>query len=406
MQCLECSKDLKHQINNEHLYACCGLTLQEYALRHHMPLDLLLNSDQINQLDDINTYVKPNAQATQQVQNLLSGLQVAGAIQQEGEFTYVSLGIRKLEQLLWYQNILQSIGFKFKQEYFYENDSHRVVARNALKIPSVFLPPRIVCSKSESFLFQLTVVVAHIGELHAGYLFIDFPNLNEAQRIEAELANKHQIRMQSLSATEHENGQLMRCETLEDTSRLLALLADYLNQVPNACERFFDEHEEAMVAKELVFDSAHFITDHPDKCVNLHGGRYNINVKVKDRIDPLTGFVIDYGYLKRITNAKIINQLDHHNLNYAAAELSWRSSTEFLSIYIWQTLIEYLPGLSELQIYETTQSYCCYVGPSLDELQKSGGSALLQYFTSDKLGKSQLRNLLNQGVQRKLKVIG
>ena len=406
MQCLECNKELKHQIDNEHLYACCGLTLQEYALRHHLPLDLLLNADQINHQDDVNAYVKSSAQATQRVQNLLNGLHVAGAIQQEGEFTYVSLGIRRLEQLLWYQNILQSVGFKFRQEYFYENDSHRVVARNALKIPSVFLPPRIVCSKRESFLFHLAVIVAHIGELHAGYLFIDFPDVQEAQRIEAELANKHQIRLQSLSATEHESGQLMRCETLEDTSRLLALLAEYLKVIPNACERFFDEHEEALVAKELVFDSAHFITDHPDKCVNLHGGRYTINVKVKDQIDPLTGFVIDYGYLKRITKDKVIDQLDHHNLNYAAAELSWRSSTEFMSIFIWQTLIEYLPGLSELQIYETTQSHCCYVGPSLDELQKKGNSALLQYFASDELGKSQLRNLLDQSIQRKLKVIG
>ena len=405
MQCLECKKVLSHQINNEHLYACCGLTLQEYALRHHMPLDLLLNADQINQQDNVSEYVKSNTQATQQVQNLLNGLHVAGAIQQEDDFTYVSLGIRRLEQLLWYQNILHSVGFQFKQEYFYENDSHRVLSRNAIKIPSVFLPPRIVCNECESFLFQLAIIVAHIGELHAGYLFVDFPDVQDARCIEVELANKHQIRLQPLAASEHENGLLMRSETLEDTSRLLALLGEWLKEIPNACERFFEKQEEALVSKELVFDSAHFITDHPDKCVNLHGGRYTINVKVKDQIDPLTGFVIDYGYLKRITKSKIINKLDHHNINYAAAELSWRSSTEFLSIFIWQTLIEYLPGLSELQIFETTQSHCCYVGPSLDELQKKGNSVLLQYFVSDKLGKSSLRNLLDQSTKRKLKVI-
>ena len=128
--------------------------------------------------------------------------------------------------------------------------------------------------------------------------------------------------------------------------------------------------KKATVVKELVFDSAHFITDHPDKCVNLHGGRYAMNVKVKDHIDPLTGFVLDYGYLKRIAKEKIVDQLDHHNLNYVATELSWRSSTELLNIFIWEKLIEYLPGLTELQIYETSQSHCCLLGPSLDELAK------------------------------------
>ena len=406
MQCNECNKELNHNLSNEHLYACCGLTLQEYALRHHIPLDLLLHADQINQLDDISCYSKSESSSSQKVQDLLNGLHMACAIQQDGDFTMISLGVRRLEQLLWYQNILQSIGFQFKQEYFYENNSHRVIAKNALKIPTVYLPPRIVSNSHESKLQQLAILIAHIGELHAGYLFVDFPNEDDAKRITKELANDHQIRLKPLSASEYLDGQLMRCETLEDTSRLLSLLADYLEEIPNAKERFFERHEEALVAKELVFDSAHFITDHPDKCVNLHGGRYTMNVKVKDQIDPLTGFVVDYGYLKRITKNKIINQLDHHSLNYVSAELSWRSSTELLSIFIWERLIEYLPGLTELQIYETSQSHCCFVGPSLDELQKRGSSALLKYFVSDELGKSRLRNLLNQGVERKLKVIG
>ena len=405
MQCVECNKELGNQISNEHLYACCGLTLQEYALRHHLPLDLLLNADQINQTDDLSLYSRPVAKVNQQTQDVISGLYDAGAIEEEDGFTYITLGIRRLEQLLWYQNILQAVGFQFRQEYFYENDSHRVVARNALKIPSEYLPPRIVNREGESFLLQVAILVAQIGELHSGYLFLDFPKQKDAVRIQTELANNYQIRLKALSASEHTSGQLMRCETLEDTTRLLSILEKYLHESPNACERFFAQHEEALVAKELVFDSAHFITDHPDKCVNLHGGRYTMNVKVKDQIDPLTGFVLDYGYLKRITKDKIINRLDHHNLNYVSSELSWRSSTELLSIFIWQTLIEYLPGLSELQIYETSQSHCCYVGPTLAELQKQGGSDLLKYFGSDDLGQSQLRNLLDQSATRKLKVI-
>ncbi len=405
MQCNECNKELGDHICNEHLFACCGLTLQEYALRHHLPLDLLLNADQINQQDDTANYIKPASTSNQYVQDVLTGLYMANAVQQQGDFTFITLGIRRLEQLLWYQKSLCTIGFQFKQEYFYENDSHRVIAKNSLKIPTAFLPPRTVNSSERSFLQQIAVLIAHIGELHSGYIFIDFPEAGDAHNIESVLAKKYQIRLKPLAASEHAEGQLMRCETLEDTTRLTNLLTEYLQDIPNARERFFERQEEATVVKELVFDSAHFITDHPDKCVNLHGGRYAMNVKVKDYIDPLTGFVLDYGYLKRIAKEKIVNRLDHHNLNYVAAELSWRSSTELLNIFIWEQLIEYLPGLTELQIYETSQSYCCYAGPSLDELQKKGESALLRYFVSDELGKSQLRNILSQNSQRRLKII-
>ncbi|QMU61015.1 MAG: 6-carboxytetrahydropterin synthase [Gammaproteobacteria bacterium] len=406
MQCNECKTELGNQIDNEHLFACCGLTLQEYALRHHLPLDLLLNADQVNQKDNVASYLKPTKSFNQQVQDVLAGLYMADAIQQQGEFYCITLGIRRLEQLLWYQKVLHALGFQFKQEYFYENDSHRVVAKNFLKVPSVFLPPRIVNSSGSSFLQQIAVLIAHIGELHAGYLFVDFPKIEDAQRVGVELAKEYQIRLKPLAASEYTEGQLMRCETLEDTTRLVNLLSEYLQDIPNACERFFEQHEKATVVKELVFDSAHFITDHPDKCENLHGGRYAMNVKVKDHIDPLTGFVLDYGYLKRIAKEKIVNELDHHNLNYVAAELSWRSSTELLNIFIWEKLIEYLPGLTELQIYETSQSHCTYKGPSLDEMQKKGQSALLRYFVSDELGKSQLRNILSQSSQRRLKAIG
>lgn len=405
MQCLECNEEVGRQLSNEHLLACSGLTLQEYAIRHHIPLDLLLSADQLKHVDDISAYKKPHRAVSQSAQNIIAGLYMAQALKQEGDFTVIPLGIRRLEQLLWYLQSLQSIGFQFRQEYFYENASHRVVAKNRLKIPTAYLPPRVIDFSVESFLQQLAVLIAHIGEIHSGYLFIDFPRQDDAARVGDELARNHQVRLQCLSASEHENRQLVRCETLEDTARLLDIVANYLKKIPNACERFFELHDKAMVVKELVFDSAHFITDHPDKCANLHGGRYAINVKVKDHIDALTGFVVDYGYLKRIVEQRIIHSLDHHSLNYVASELSWRSSTELLSIFIWERLIEYLPGLAELQIFETPQSHCCYKGPSLQELQRDGRSVLLKYFTSENLGKSQLRTLLNKEIKHKLKVI-
>ena len=47
---------------------------------------------------------------------------------------------------------------------------------------------------------------------------------------------------------------------------------------------------------------------------------------------------------------------------------------------IWETLIEYLPNLKKIKIYETETSYCEYKGNSLREFIKYGPSEILGYF--------------------------
>ena len=116
------------------------------------------------------------------------------------------------------------------------------------------------------------------------------------------------------------------------------------------------------------------------KCKNLHGGRYNIEISIKDRIDPLTGFVIDYSLIKNITKNLVINKFDHKTLNLTCTELAWRSSTEFLAIVIWEILVEYLPSISKIKIFETETSFCEFKGSSLEEFQKNGPSEILNYF--------------------------
>jgi hypothetical protein len=51
-----------------------------------------------------------------------------------------------------------------------------------------------------------------------------------------------------------------------------------------------------------------------------------------------------------------------------------------LNVHIWECLIDYLPGLSGLRLYETTQSWCDYIGPGLAEFQERGSADLLHPF--------------------------
>ncbi len=396
MRCLECKTELEY-LDNMHLLRCCSLTLQEYAIRHHLPLDLLVHRKELNQEDLVGDYAARVSSPSEQARAVLCGLKWAGLLKMEGEFAVILGEIRRLDMLLWALQSLREYGFSFRQEYRYLDSTHRVVAYNRLKVPAVHLVQNIESHISPvpppDFLLSFAVLIAHIGELQAGYLFLNFSASSVGYGV-AEEAARNGIRFKELDAADHPDGLLLRTLTHADTDRLLELVRAPLREIPGAIERYEQQTPDVTVSKELVFDAAHFITDHPAKCSNLHGGRYLLHVKVKGRIDPVTGCVVDYGYLKRVVAKQVIDRFDHHNLNYAATELAWRSSTEMLCVYTWEQLIEYLPGLVELQLYETTQSWCSYSGPSLDAFQLQGSDSLMTHFLGRDLGRSQLRNLI------------
>jgi 6-pyruvoyl tetrahydropterin synthase/QueD family protein len=407
MQCLECGSELTY-LDNSHLLNCCSLTLHEYAIRHHLPLELLLGHDQVNAEDKIEAYTAPHTYPSEQARALFRGLKWGGLLRREGEFTLLPGEIRRLDLLLWDLQWLREYGFQFRQEYRYADATHRVVVDNRLKVPNRYLAQNAEVHLSPvpppDFLWSLAVLIAHIGELQAGYLFLQFPERVAGETVMAE-ASQQGIHFKELDAADHPAGLLLRTLTHSDTQRLLGLVKHRLCEMPGVLQRFEQHTPEVTVSKELVFDAAHFITDHPAKCSNLHGGRYQLHVKVRDRIDPVTGCVVDYGYLKRVANKRVVDRFDHHNLNYTASELAWRSSTEMLCVYIWEQLIDYLPGLVELVLYETPQSWCNYAGPSLAMYQQQGGDVLLRHFLNQNLGESQHRRLITEKATA-LEVIG
>ncbi len=395
MHCRECGATLE-RFDNAHLLACSGLTLQEYAIRHHVPLDLLLHPDQIGGEESPAAYQRPAPYPAERARATLAGLRMAGLLREEGGFVVVPGEVRRLDLLLSDLQALREYGFAFRQEYAYASDTHRVVARNVLKVPRGFLDEHAAARLSPmappDFLQTLAVCTAHVAELHGGYLHMAFPEAPQAELVAGELHRQHRIRFKPLPGLGA--GLLLRSLTPEDAERLLSLLEDRLAEMPGALARFRQPTPRAAVVKELVFDAAHFITDHPAKCSNLHGGRYVLQVSVEDRVDPVTGCVIDYGYLKRVVNREVVERFDHHTLNYAAGELAWRSSTEMLCVYIWERLIEYLPSLREVCLYETSQSWCRYTGPSLAEFQRAGPDRITGHFHAPALGTSPLRGLL------------
>ena len=77
------------------------------------------------------------------------------------------------------------------------------------------------------------------------------------------------------------------------------------------------------------------------KCSNpkWHGHNYTIFITVKGDVNENTGFVIDLKKLSQIINEKVIEILDHKNINLEVPFMEGKlASTENLAIAIWNQL--------------------------------------------------------------------
>ena len=299
--------------------------------------------------------------------------------------------VRLLDQLLWLETRLAPLGFRFRQEYRGgERGGHRVVALNRLKRPRPERAPPVLgfAALDEAERARYAAVALTGCALRRGaYLFLHPAPGPDGEALAAWLRGACGIELAELEPPDER--VWLRTATPADAERLLARLLPQLREIPQALERLEAGGPEAAVVKEQGLDAAHFITDHPGACANLHGGHYAVRVRLRDRIDPGTGFVMDYGDLKRILRTRIIDALDHRALNYAAPELAWRSSTELLAAWIWERLIEYLPTLDGLEIHETRTSCCQYRGPGLEEFLRDGRSPALGHFQRPELGRDR-----------------
>jgi 6-pyruvoyltetrahydropterin/6-carboxytetrahydropterin synthase len=72
---------------------------------------------------------------------------------------------------------------------------------------------------------------------------------------------------------------------------------------------------------------------------NWHGHNYTLYVTVKGEINPETGFLVNLKDLSRIIRDRVIEQLDHRNINLEVDFMAGKlASTENLARAIWEQL--------------------------------------------------------------------
>ena len=105
------------------------------------------------------------------------------------------------------------------------------------------------------------------------------------------------------------------------------------------------------------------------KCSNpkWHGHNYTLFVTVKGNIHPETGFVVNLKDLSRLIRSRIIDKVDHKNLNLEVDFMEGKLvSTENMAAAIWKELEEPVRELGAelhcIRLVETENNYVEYYG--------------------------------------------
>ena len=100
---------------------------------------------------------------------------------------------------------------------------------------------------------------------------------------------------------------------------------------------------------------------------NWHGHNYTLFVTVSGEVDPSTGFLVNLKDLSSIIEQRVIEKLDHRNINLEVDFMAGKlASTENLAIGIWNELAEPITSMGAslhcIKLYETENNFVEYFG--------------------------------------------
>jgi 6-pyruvoyltetrahydropterin/6-carboxytetrahydropterin synthase len=136
---------------------------------------------------------------------------------------------------------------------------------------------------------------------------------------------------------------------------------------------------EVYVTRQVHFNSAHRLHNPafsrrwneekfgPCASPHWHGHNYVLEVTVRGRPNPDTGYVIDLGELKAILKRAVVDPCDHRNLNEEVGFLRGIiPSTENLVVAFWREIEPLIPSgrLHCVRLYETPRNFAEYFGPN------------------------------------------
>ena len=113
--------------------------------------------------------------------------------------------------------------------------------------------------------------------------------------------------------------------------------------------------------RTFSFDAAHYLPKVPagHKCGGMHGHTYSVEVRLRGEVDPVTGWVRDFGDVKEAFRP-LEKELDHKVLNDVPGLDN--PTSELLAHWLWHRLVLTLPELYSVTVIETPTSGAVYRG--------------------------------------------
>ena len=125
-----------------------------------------------------------------------------------------------------------------------------------------------------------------------------------------------------------------------------------------------------LVSRREAFNAAHQLFDPRlsdeenrrlfGKCANLHGHNYVLEVVVAGQVDQATGYVFDLKELSDVICRRVVQDVDHRNLNTDVPWLEGRIPTaENLAAAFWERISSELPEglLRSVRVWETDKNW-------------------------------------------------
>jgi 6-pyruvoyltetrahydropterin/6-carboxytetrahydropterin synthase len=79
---------------------------------------------------------------------------------------------------------------------------------------------------------------------------------------------------------------------------------------------------------------------------------------LQSEVDPESGMSMDFAEIRQLARERVLDSIDHNDLN----RILDNPTAENVVVWIWDRLLPALPGLVELQLFETPDFGVIYRG--------------------------------------------
>jgi 6-pyruvoyltetrahydropterin/6-carboxytetrahydropterin synthase len=110
---------------------------------------------------------------------------------------------------------------------------------------------------------------------------------------------------------------------------------------------------------ESHFSAAHHLLNYEGECENQHGHNWKVEVYAQGENLDKSNIFIDFKILKKVLN-KILDKLDHKDLNKIDDFKDQSPSSEMIARYIFKEIKIEIPQISKVCVWETDKARACY----------------------------------------------